>query len=1733
MKRHVPLVVFGLVVLLHLGGPALGPLFGITLAPMPRVRFDQTVPDVPPQVLLGEDFTFQVRFRNQLALASEAGYGVFVDVVLPPGANIAKGAPIPPCVCDGVTFLQASLTAVNGGPLPLTAHVTTAPCSPVPATVSLTHPFTGVLPVTVPAGSQLVTLELPFGSFDPTQPELVIQVTAHTSSFADVNVPLNISARGGFRYGADPLNNAPPDYPVVSDLVTGTPPNDQQVNSTQWAAQAQTTPSIFTISKAYLGPENETATGPNFPRQYQITLDVATGQTIHNVVVIDHLPINMAFSHMVSSSPACFTATTPVAGAPHLPPNNDLTLQCSGSITGVPGPDGTFVFEFFIPQFDANGVPVLSPTSCSPVASVNDIEAQADWSPADSCDTSPVHVVSNVTPADHTLSDKCLAIQKSVADLSGVPPAHPIPGDTLQYTLSAQLSDFETAGHVKIKDVLSDGQTLVASSLTLAVVDQCGTTSGPIPTSAWSQTPLACGAGAPPPHTQLDIDVSAAMIALAGSTGPLRHQSGIVTGGWAFAPGSTSTVPAIITITFQTHIDDAYQCPAGAGHDVFVDKDDPLDNSVTVTADVLTNSGSCATIPPSAGFTAQDGSAAALNIAGDTLVKSIWAVIHGSTETCGPNTVPCPAKPQVVPGDQVVFSLRKTIFSGDAENLTLHDWLPLPYFLAAGQTFSSTPCSIPAVGASCPGPLNTLPVTPVYTADGLTNSIQWAYPNFNNPANTPQTIQILFTRVVTNTPAADGLFATNDAQECESNTFGATFCQIALGQVQVREPSLRVTKGIIDATNPNAVFTPAVTGPVVFLPPGSCPRFNTPITSGGLALHPINSDVANVDANDCVTFAIVVENTGGAPAYDVKLREIYPLDPVDRLECFSPDFSTLCVTDGSGAPLPFTTGIGRSLPISLGNPLPATNTSGSNLAVLTFQACILADVKPDCCVNTARIENYSSTPGGPNYAGAGFDGPLEDSARLCILPKATKSIAATSEAHTGGQQLAIGEIVRYHLEVVVPETTAINSYQLQDVLPPGLLYLGGSTTVATKSAGLTATNFPPLITGTPSCNGSTMTFDFGNVTNPNNSSAQELLTVDFNALVCNVFSNQDATQLVNTLNVLLNGTQIATATAAASVVEPNIVVTKNATATSLTLNGTAHYTVTLTNNGSATAFDVHLTDTLPQCLTGVTGVSVSVPATNSSTPAKLDVTVSSIAVGGTVTVQYDATITCLDCTKLINVAAATWTSLPGPFGTTVNPTGSATPGASGFTNGERNGAGGVNDYSAFATATLCCLLESNDSLSCNPGGGYSYTFTLTNNKNTTIAGVGFTPTSPPNVTITPGGFTGLSILPFTSATFTVTVGGAGAVPGATLCFTTVTAATTPGGDCIADHCVPLPNCCVTPPASMVAWYPLDETAGTSVVNDIAPAPGSNVNNAGTTFNAPVGGSVSPIAVTGEVHGALYFGGGYVEAPSQSEIEFTGGKLSIDGWIRGVTCTPILSPIVDKFDPNSNRGFAFYLTQPTPGVAFLNFRLNGSTFTSTSTLSATASPLANIGPWYHVAVTVDTSTGAGVFYLNGAQAGSFAAASSPFNNLVPLWIGKTRLPNSSCEIAVDELELFDRALTQAELQGIYNAGSAGKCALGMLCVTNFNDLNRNGVRDANEPLIPGFTFRVTDRNRKIVGTATTSSCLALPPGTYTVTELATAGYAPTTPASRSVTIAAGQKATVTFGNILTRRHAVGH
>ncbi|MCS7158740.1 MAG: hypothetical protein N0A16_13590, partial [Blastocatellia bacterium] len=89
----------------------------------------------------------------------------------------------------------------------------------------------------------------------------------------------------------------------------------------------------------------------------------------------------------------------------------------------------------------------------------------------------------------------------------------------------------------------------------------------------------------------------------------------------------------------------------------------------------------------------------------------------------------------------------------------------------------------------------------------------------------------------------------------------------------------------------------------------------------------------------------------------------------------------------------------------------------------------------------------------------------------------------------------------------------------------------------------------------------------------------------------------------------------------------------------------------------------------------------------------------------------------------------------------------------------------------------------------------------------------------------------------------------------------------------------------------------------------------------------------------------------------------------------------------------------------------------------------------------------------------------------------------------------------------------------------ICVFKFEDLDGDGVRGPNEPLLPGWTFTVAPSPPSSVTTGPQGGiCFGVAaPGTYTITEQVQSGWTPTTPNPQTVTVQPGQLVNVSFGN----------
>jgi hypothetical protein len=213
--------------------------------------------------------------------------------------------------------------------------------------------------------------------------------------------------------------------------------------------------------------------------------------------------------------------------------------------------------------------------------------------------------------------------------------------------------------------------------------------------------------------------------------------------------------------------------------------------------------------------------------------------------------------------------------------------------------------------------------------------------------------------------------------------------------------------------------------------------------------------------------------------------------------------------------------------------------------------------------------------------------------------------------------------------------------------------------------------------------------------------------------------------------------------------------------------------------------------------------------------------------------------------------------------------------------------------------------------------------------------------------------------------------------------------------------------CVPPPAGLVAWWSAEGNA-----NDIA-----GTNN-GTLLN---GATFAP----GIVGQAFSFDGvdDVIQVPSSLALSFANSPMTVELWAYRTGGAPIMHFIGKRTacaGDNTVIHYQLYFNMLTgQGLAF-------GSFADEEAASGLDMPM---NTWTHLAGTFDGSNLC--LYVNGILKVAKAGASLGQTNAAQLLIGGS----ADCPPfagLIDEVSIYNRALSASEIFAIYEAGSAGKC-----------------------------------------------------------------------------------------------------
>ncbi len=287
------------------------------------------------------------------------------------------------------------------------------------------------------------------------------------------------------------------------------------------------------------------------------------------------------------------------------------------------------------------------------------------------------------------------------------------------------------------------------------------------------------------------------------------------------------------------------------------------------------------------------------------------------------------------------------------------------------------------------------------------------------------------------------------------------------------------------------------------------------------------------------------------------------------------------------------------------------------------------------------------------------DNSDDDVDNLVTLPNTdlTKTLWDTSQLHTSGLNAAIGEILTYRLEIMVPAGGTMNSATLTDTLDPGLALVD---CVAIDGPGLTFTaacdpptnpTVGPVPPGDPAPEnqGRRIVFDLGNVSNPGLNNAT--LTIDYTVVVLDSAANVRGATMANAVVLEWTGGTLAETSPDVILVEPTLTLAKTAAPMSAPPGTPITFTLTIEQDAASdsAAFDLVLTDIVPAGLTYIPGSLTANPTgdPDESGAPTLVVRWDSFGLGETATVQFQATMGNLGAGNgVTNTARLEWTSLP-------------------------------------------------------------------------------------------------------------------------------------------------------------------------------------------------------------------------------------------------------------------------------------------------------------------------------------------------------------------------------------------------------------------------------------------------------------------------------------------------------
>lgn len=234
--------------------------------------------------------------------------------------------------------------------------------------------------------------------------------------------------------------------------------------------------------------------------------------------------------------------------------------------------------------------------------------------------------------------------------------------------------------------------------------------------------------------------------------------------------------------------------------------------------------------------------------------------------------------------------------------------------------------------------------------------------------------------------------------------------------------------------------------------------------------------------------------------------------------------------------------------------------------------------------------------------------------------------------------------------------------------------------------------------------------------------------------------------------------------------------------------------------------------------------------------------------------------------------------------------------------------------------------------------------------------------------------------------------------------------------CSPAHTLAQPSC-VNPPAGLISWWPGQASAADIIGGNSGAASGS------TSY------------ALGQVGQAFAFDGhpgSCIRIPYASSL--ASPSYTVEAWVNPLV--PITDPSGQKVLFAQNAGRVQLVARPGKTGVLVLFQFFVAPNSWKTIQSATEIPL---NQFSHIAATWDGTNQR--LYLNGVLSAQGISAAPPWDSSCDFFVGGiySTSGGTGCQYQgqffqglIDEVSYYRRTLSASEIQGIYQAGSSGKC-----------------------------------------------------------------------------------------------------